>query len=66
MENNLKYKSVEYWNERYKEEESFEWLEINNSFMFNQRDSNLLCLGLENGLNLNLLYRKKFLILITF
>jgi len=25
MENNKKYKLVDYWNERYKEEESFEW-----------------------------------------
>jgi hypothetical protein len=25
MENNMKYKLVDYWNERYKEEESFEW-----------------------------------------
>ena len=25
MENNLKYKSLDYWNERYKEEEHFEW-----------------------------------------
>ena len=25
MENNLKYKSIEYWNERYKEEDAFEW-----------------------------------------
>jgi hypothetical protein len=25
MENNLKYKCLDYWNERYKEEETFEW-----------------------------------------
>lgn len=25
MENNLKYNRLEYWNERYKDEESFEW-----------------------------------------
>jgi hypothetical protein len=25
MDNNLKYKCLDYWNERYKEEESFEW-----------------------------------------
>jgi hypothetical protein len=25
MDSNLKYKSIEYWNERYKGEEHFEW-----------------------------------------
>lgn len=25
MDSNLKYKNVEYWNERYKDEEQFEW-----------------------------------------
>lgn len=25
MDNNLKYKCLDYWNERYKEEETFEW-----------------------------------------
>jgi hypothetical protein len=25
MDNNLKYKCLEYWNERYKDEETFEW-----------------------------------------
>lgn len=25
MDSNLKYKNVEYWNERYKDEDHFEW-----------------------------------------
>jgi hypothetical protein len=25
MDNNTKYKSLDYWNERYKDEEHFEW-----------------------------------------
>lgn len=25
MDNNLKYKSIDYWNERYKDEQHFEW-----------------------------------------